>query len=286
MDIVILVFNVFLSGLSLIPDTVWAASVGAGIAYFSVAASNKNHRKTFLDQLKHEASENEKERKIAIRKDVYLKLAAEIVSASGYLGTLSQVDISTTNIQKELSGFQVAANQAALIADPATSYLILELNGQFQELVIDAIAQLLPISLLIKAQQTQANFYDKTQVEIHRILADRLRMSETNDPDVERFEQLGRSFDFQTEMAKKYSSERERLGDELIASSVGYGRFLLERMKPIGIEQVKVLVAIRAELGIESNIEKFSSLLSDLRERIAKKVDDAFAKLPKNTERK
>lgn len=284
MDIAILIFNVLLSSLSLIPDTVWAALVGAGIAYFSVAASNKNHRKIFLDQLKHEANENEKERKIALRKDVYLRLAEEIVSASGYLGTLSQVDISTTNIQKELKGFQVAANQAALIADPATSYLILELNGQFQELIIDVITQLLPISLLISARQTQTNFYDEAQVEIHRILADRLRMSETNDPDIERFEQLGRSFDFQNSMAKKYSSEQKILGDELTASSVRYGRFLIERLKPIGIEQVKVLIAIRAELGIESNIEKFSILLSEQRERIARKAEEAFATIPKSVE--
>lgn len=282
MDIVVLVFNMLLSALGLIPETVWATSVGAGIAYFSVAATNRNHRKTLVDQRKHESVENDKERKIALRKDVYLKLAEEIVSASGYLGTLSQVDISKINIQKELKGFQIAANQAALIAEPATSYLILELNGQFQELVIEAISRLLPISLLINDQQTQVSLYDKTQFEIHRILADRLRMSETNDPDAERFAQLGRSFEFQTAMAEKYSAERQRLGDELTASSVGYGRFLLEKMKPIAIDQVKVLVAIRDELGIESNIEKFSTLLSEQRERMARKVDEAFTELPKS----
>lgn len=276
MDIVIFFANMIIGMLSLIPEPVWAASVGGGIAYFSVAASNRNHRMVRRDELKHDALENEKERKVAFRKGVYLKFADEMVRFCGYLGSLSQVNLSKFDANSEVRNFQAVANQAALISESETSYLILGMNAQFSILIIDVVEKLMPINLLMNAIETQTEFYNQAQLEIQRILADRLRMAETNDPDVERFNQLGLSFDFQTSRAEKASKERTKLSEELSGLSIEYGHFLLKRLDTIGDEMVKIMVAIRFELGVESDLDTFSRLWTEQRKLIAIRAEEAF----------
>jgi hypothetical protein len=266
----------FKSAIALIPESIWAAALAAFMAFFGVAMSNKNHRQILFRQLEHDSLENDKERKLAIRKDVYLRLAEEMVKAYGYIGSLGQVNIAKKNIHAELIGFQAIANQASLISQPETSYLIINLNKDLSLLIMDLIPSLGRISVLMGAIETQDKFYDRSQEEIQRVLSDRGRMREMNDPDAARFKELGHSFDFHMKSADQYSRERNKLALELNNLIINFGLSLIEKLEPIAEQQVHILVALRSEMGIESDLKKYTDLLSEQRKQISQKAHEAF----------
>jgi len=122
-------------GFSLIPDVVWAAIIASGLTLSGVYLSNKANRKCLLEQLNHAAKEKNKERKMSLRRDIYLSAVAKIGQQVSYLASF----YNTTETLAE--GYHEAIQRVNVIGSNET---IVALN-QFNDHMIEAFTELIPM---------------------------------------------------------------------------------------------------------------------------------------------
>jgi hypothetical protein len=120
--------------------------LGSTIALSGVLISNRSHAKRLKIQLKHDFELKAIERKAVMRRDVYLKAAEELVRANSYLGSLSQIDLTKTNIGDGLQNFFASSAKLGLVAEEETGKALNELVIAYSGLFFKLMVNVMPIS--------------------------------------------------------------------------------------------------------------------------------------------
>ena len=103
-----------------VPAVVWSGASGAIVALLGVLLANWQNSRRQKDQHAFDAREKKRDRTVALRKEVYLPLAASWQEAQGYLGTL----IGTQEKNGEpLMRFAAAATKLTVVAEMPTAIL-------------------------------------------------------------------------------------------------------------------------------------------------------------------
>ena len=262
-----------------IPSTIWAVILGSGLTLIGVFVSNMSNNKRLETQLKHDALEKSKERKSIIRREVYLLAAEKLVQANSYLGSLSQVDITTTNIAAPLEGFFVSATKLSMIANQETARSVNDLVSLYGELVFRLMSKIMPMQSIKSDMEIRNEYYNRTQSEIERILSEMKRINESAESDNQRFLALKQSFDLQQSEAKKIAEERNQLWQKFNKLNIEYARALIHEMKDVSELQIPVLVGIRKELELETNEEEYRQTLISQREKLTKQMEQFISGL-------
>lgn len=262
-----------------IPSTIWAVILGSGLTLIGVFVSNMSNNKRLETQLKHDALEKSKERKSIIRREVYLLAAEKLVQANSYLGSLSQVDITTTNIAAPLEGFFVSATKLSMIANQETARSVNDLVSLYGELVFRLMSKIMPMQSIKSDIEIRNEYYNRTQSEIERILSEMKRINESAESDNQRFLALKQSFDLQQSEAKKIAEERNQLWQKFNKLNIEYARALIHEMKDVSELQIPVLVGIRKELELETNEEEYRQTLISQREKLTKQMEQFISGL-------
>ena len=119
-----------------IPDVIWSGVVASIITLTGVFISNSSNTRRLRLQLHHDAVERQKERVNALRRDVYLKAAEEISRANSYLASLTQLDVTKSNVADGLKEFFAISAKLQLVAEPKTALLVNDLTAAYGELDI------------------------------------------------------------------------------------------------------------------------------------------------------
>ncbi|MCP3899690.1 MAG: PCRF domain-containing protein [Desulfobacteraceae bacterium] len=257
-----------------IPSTIWAVIFGSVITLFGVLVSNINNNKRHATQLRHDSLEKTKDRKSAIRHQVYLLATEELVKANHYLGSLSQVDITKTNIAAPLEGFFVAASKLSMIADQETGHAVDKLISIYGKLIFRLMAKIMPMQDTKTDIQIIDENYNNTKLEIERILSEMKRYNESLEFDIRKFSVLEQSFDFQQKAAKKLTKERGQLSDKLDNLNLEYTKSLMNEMKEAYELQIPVLVGIRKELELKTDEEEYRKNLVQQRKEITEQMEE------------
>lgn len=134
-----------ISLLASIPGVIWSGVVGAALALCGVLVSNRGNTARLRIQLDHDAREKGKERTAALRRDVYQRVVEELVKANVHLAGLPSLDPTKVNIGEGLQGFFSTAARLQLVAEPKTALLMNTLVSEYGELLIDLMAELMPV---------------------------------------------------------------------------------------------------------------------------------------------
>jgi hypothetical protein len=160
--------SVVLEFLHRVPDVIWAALIAAGISYFATRQTNKNSLRVVTLQLQHDSEERDRERAMALRRDVYLPAAEGIVRAQQLLGQLVNPALELQDIQKEITNALVAISKIHLVGDQATVEAVMAYNRQ----LLLAYFELLKLRMPITYKDFEAKGYqgmgDRTALETTR----------------------------------------------------------------------------------------------------------------------
>ena len=257
-----------------IPDSIWAVAVGSIIAFVGVLISNKNQIKQLEIQLNHEKELKSIERKYVLRREVYLNAAEELVRANTYLGSLPQVDPVKTNIGSGLQDFFVATAKLGLVAEQETGIELNKLVMAYSGLIFKLMAKVTPVNEEKNKIENINKYYDESQEEIKRVLAEMTRYNESGNTDSNIFEALNRSFEFQQKRSKELTDERDECWDKANKGTKEFAQYLMEEMKEIADLQTPVMVAIRKELEIDTNIIGYKEIIDGNANQIKEQLDE------------
>ncbi len=262
-----------------IPINIWSVVLGSIIAFGGVLISNKSHAKRLKIQLEHDSKLKAIERKATMRREVYLNAAEELVRANSYLGSLTQLDLTKINIGDELQNFFVSFAKLGLVAEEETGRASSELMIAYSDVLFKMMAKVIPIN----DQKTQIaiinKHYDETQVEIKRLLAEMRHQNESVVQDEQVFNKLDASFKVQQEIAKDMADKRNECWNKINEYTKKFALELMDEMKAITNLQVPVMIGVRKELEIDTDIESYKELINRNTEQVKEQLDSFLASL-------
>lgn len=262
-----------------IPSVIWSGVVGAALALCGVLVSNRSNTARLRIQLEHDAAEKGKERKAALRRDVYQNAIEELVKANVHLTGLPSLDPAKVNIGEGLQGFFSTAARLQLVAEPKTALLVNTLVGEYGELLIDLMAELMPAHAAQADIQLADRHYAKAQEELARILGEMGRLNESGRPEPAVFQALRRGFDFHQAQSIKFAAERDAAWSRFNSANIVFQRSVLARLRDIAPKQIPVMIELRRDLGLDGDLGELEAQIRQQTQRMQERLNALFEKL-------
>lgn len=262
-----------------VPITIWSVALGSLITLGGVFITNWYQTKRLKIQLKHDLDLKAIERKAIMRRDVYLNLAEELVKASSYIGSLAQIDPTRTNIGDGLQDFFASAAKLDIIAEEETGKALNKVVVAYNALLFKSMAKIIPINDLKSKIDINNQIYDDVQKEIKRILAEMAHQNESGSPDQGIFTALESSFEFNQMRSDELTNESRGYWEDVNERIRELARFIAQEMKNIAMLQAPLMVAIRKELDIDTNIDGYRDLINKTTEELERQLDSLITEL-------
>lgn len=237
-----------------VPDVIWSGIVASAITLFGVMMSNKSNSSRLLLQLNHDATEKSKERISKLRHDVYLKAIEDIEITNIKLGTLVSRDFTRLDIALELQAITASLAKVKLVAEPETTRLAGELSAEFGVVFL----RLLPWLAVVQNAKTDIEInnssYDGSFAEASRLQRDMQRFNEEGRQDWAVYQKLENYYEFKSGQYQEYADALAR-AHEFHGEKLGeFHALLLPEIKELSKVQLKLMIAIRKDLGIACDI--------------------------------
>ncbi len=213
-------------------SSLFGALVGGLIAFLTLRA-----------QLRHDAKEKERERKLSLRRDVYLEAVDAIAKGQVFLGAFSRIDLEITKLLEQLQGIPGALSKAQLVASEETFAAM----DNFGDFMTSSTVDLLALRLRVHHLQGE-------------IAAQTEHIAQLEDPN-----ELAAARGRLQRLTQRNVEVTESLGREAIKST-------LEAQAEAG----KVILQMRREIEIPLRDEWYLRRLEERADRLQPKIDQIY----------
>lgn len=255
-----------------VPDVIWSALLASGIALFGVVVasgitlfgvmlSNKSNTSRLMLQLDHDASEKSKEEISNLRREVYLKAIEDIEVTNLHISNLPSRDLTNLNLTSELQAITGSIARLRLVAEPKTSILAGELGVAFGALFLKLLSPLGVVQDAKAKIEINNKLYESLSAEASRVMREMNKFNEEGRQDAIIFKALLNSHEFFSSQAEKYADALTLAYEKLTVGLREFSMMLFSEMKELSKFQLKVMVAIREDLGIACDVADFQRQL-------------------------
>jgi hypothetical protein len=273
--------NSFVLFLQSIPDVIWSGLIASVLTLSGVLISNRSNTNRLEIQLDHDSAEKTKERTADLRNEVYLIAVEELTKANSHLASLAQADMTKVNLADGLSGFFASAAKLQLVAEPKTSLLVNKLVAAYGELLMKLMMRLMPMQSFRTEISINEELYKQQFTEVSRVGSEMTKFNESAQKDDAIFNALLRSSENFQSQASFYSKKCESARNQLLNLSLEFNKELLAEMRIVGEQQIGVLVEIRRDLGLTSDIETYKEQMEEQWGRMSTQIDSILNEIEK-----
>lgn len=228
---------------------------------------------------KHTSNENEKEREMSLRRDIYLPVVEAATSAISFLARLPDVNISEYNTLAEKLGTAMA--KIDVVANMDTISAVAAINEKFTSGILDLTSKKVPLMVIEGDIQLFSKIIQTNETERDKALEQMKEFNTQHIVDNGLWKITKERFDNAQAEITNYS---EKLGKERDKYYKLKLEFLLECMRT-GIDIQKMLpsavIAIRKELGIPLNKVEYQRLCQKNLDMLGKKFETFLSSLQK-----
>ena len=213
-------------------------------------------------QLNHDSIEKDKERKLSIKKELYLETVEILAKTNSYLGSLVNANLKDTNISNGLQDLFISLSKITLIADKETVKVATDLSTEYQKLMFKLMKKLKSLSEIKSSLDIERNLFDKSQKELDRVL---MLMKENNESvtgSTERINRLNRTFDFEYKNSQGYNNNINKLNKQHTREQLVFIKDLIEDIKKLSPLTTNLFYNFRRELEIDTDIQYFNDILN------------------------
>jgi len=164
------VFASLVAALHHVPDVLWGALIAALVAFTSTMLSNRNSRKQLRMQLSSNALQQDRERAMALRRDVYLPAAEALARCQGALGRLTDVNADQKAIARQLVVDLATFAKIHLVASESTIFALMTYQKTFMPAYFELLELRAPLMNRQRAIEEQQTFMDAAIAEHKQIV--------------------------------------------------------------------------------------------------------------------
>lgn len=261
---------------------IWSGVLGATIAAIislvGVTAANKSsldrldrqHRYDAAEataQRSHDAQQKDEDRKAAIRREVYTKVAEEVHAVLAVIGGLPERPLSERATDVEgLQLFLKANAKVWLVAESDAALLSRELTSLISELYFKTLRAAYPLRLAMEPVRDLERESVHAESEIRRLDTRIAELKERNG-DFQEQEAVANAWVKAHEWLKTVKVERDRQVRALGPNRLAHAKILFEDMQSTQQTIVRLVSALRKELHLQPDEKRFLAQLIDMEAR-------------------
>lgn len=266
------------------PTVIWSGILASVITLAGVILSNRSSLERLREQLRHDAREKHRDRVSELRKVVYLELTTQMMRANGHLGSLAGKDPTSGDFGEPLQSAISELAKAQLIGTRETSAIAGELATTYGEVLMRLIMAAKPLHETKTDIKIASEMYDQQYAQAMRVLGEITSENESGTPDPTRMAALNLSFDRYRAHYTKYSEERNAAWDSYNAQQRGFATTVLEEIKRIAPLTSRLTLAIRSEIGLDTDFSELKRRLDESQVRATAAIDELLEKLSPHAE--
>jgi hypothetical protein len=259
--------------INILPAPIWSAIFAALSALAVVTVTNRNNDKRLKVQLEHDATEKKKERIWALQKQIYLEAAENLTKTTHLLYSIPEREIAGNATSLDMDDFSSSAVKLQLVAEPIAAEMANKLISAYSEVTLNIINEISALKSAVNDIKISNEFYNKSQTHIARILSDMEKLRETGVPDQVKMNQLIFSFNFHSDQASVYSDDQNTAYRKFATAQRKYILKLKSEFLKVNDIQIPLIIQIRTDLGVSTNIKVFSDLMKNQYKEISDAAD-------------
>jgi len=153
-----------------VPDVIWGALIAALVAFTSTVLSNRNSRKQLRMQLDSNARQQDRERTLTLRRDVYLPAAEALARLQGTLGRLTSVNADQEAIAHQFVTDNATLAKIHLVGSESTIMALMAYQKASMPAYLELIELRAPMVNRQRAIEQQQTFMDAAIAEHKQIV--------------------------------------------------------------------------------------------------------------------
>ncbi|MBB1601075.1 hypothetical protein [Variovorax sp. UMC13] len=231
----------------------------------------RDHRATqaHIDR-QHAADEAQRERLAAIRREVYVKAIAELVGVQLFIGSLPKQDIQTLDTSKALGDMATAVSRVAVVGETGTALIAREIGAFYNALILRHLPRLMELSALRAAAKEANESFAKARADI-------ASLSETAPAD--RSPQQRAQLSEAHSAAVEHSTKAAAIMKSVAFAELHFAEAHRAETRPAIDRLDDLAIAVRAELGLPSDVESLRAQTDEIQRRLSLLFDDLRAQL-------
>jgi hypothetical protein len=202
----------------------------------------------------------------------------ELTKADSHLASLPKKVPTKENLADGFQGFFGTAAKLQLVAEPKTALLVNQLIAAYGELMLRVMESAMPLHEIRREIAIHDDLYNETQAQIVRVLSEMAKCNEAAQVNSVVVGALQRSFEGFEVQASKIAANRSQAWDKFNRLNVELSRRIIGEMRAIGEQQISVLVAIRRDLGLTTDLETFREQMEKQWSRMSAQLEEFVQK--------
>jgi hypothetical protein len=264
--------------------TVVVATLSAVTAIIVVWRSNANARKNLGEQLKrdaeqfaaqlahdsqqlerrlaHEADQRDRERKMSLRREVYLEAAAALAHANALIGRITNIENDQKTLGDEFAADVSKIAKVHIIGSPETVQAIVNYLGVLGPSFLELVAMRVPLMIRKAAIDLEGTFVDAALAERKRFTAmmQQLNLDRVTDPTS--WNPIRAQSDLAAKTYAAHAATKDELGREQVKGTFAIVRHSMVIAEKLGRLYPPALLAVRSEMDMPLDPEWYTGLLS------------------------
>jgi hypothetical protein len=258
-----------------IPGVVWGAVLAALIAFGATTLTNRNSRKQLRMQLIHDAQQRDRERALALKRDVYLPAAEALVGGQQVLGELVNLEVELGEVQQVINKAFAAASKVHVVGNEHTVRALLAFLGALVPAYFEVLQLRLPIALRANQAKLHRSIADKAAADLVRTTELMKQFNLSGQTDRAAWDRLVRQSDSERKIMQEYAAKAAELLGANTAASHAMGTRAAELAVEVGRYFPDAVIAARNELSLPIDEATYRQLLAQ-QEAAAVKVTAQF----------
>ncbi len=256
-----------------VPAIFYAITTGSTITLSGLYMQNRSESERNTERLRHDAMMRDRERDMALRREVYLKSAEALAHAQEYLAAFAREELAADQHEALIKGIGGDLNKVHIVGSLATVRAIVEANEFFVRRVADLSVQRLPVRRLKDEIKAEEMLLEAAGGRRDEALA-RMREMDQAQATESAFWGVQNQILAEAQSAIEGATERLReLREGLLTIEAQLLREAANAGIAFGALVVQANVAIRRELEMPLDTEAYLGLMERSQELIARNVD-------------
>jgi hypothetical protein len=247
--------------LAQIPATFWSFII-AGLFTLSASLSsifltNRAHDSRLRTQLAHDRDLKNRDREMALRRDIYLAAAEAAAAGLIAVGRFANLDVSDEKLTEGYLDKAPSLTKVPIIAKEETVRAVTNFSVELNAAFLILFARRLPLVLQkqhISFLSGQIDIFTKEQSRMLELMK-QYNMDGINDP--HRWDMIQHTFDFERSRVEQTTQEIKTLNASLIPEQLKFMEEVYDEMIKLGRFLTPALFTIRKELELPLDETEF-----------------------------
>jgi hypothetical protein len=272
---IILALETIKTMLESVPVLFYAATSASFITLLGIGLQNRGESKRNIERLTHDALQRDREREMALRRDVYLRAAEAMAQAQEYLAGFANTEISGQQHESMIKGVGADLNKVHIVGSMPTVQAIVEANQFFVRAVADLSIRKLPVQQLAREIELEQTAVESAIARRDEALAGMKEMSRSTSTGshARLWELQNRIFNDEQADIDDALARKEQLQEHFSQQQMELLRLSAQAGLEFGRLVTKANLAIRRELELPLDADEYLTLMQTSYDTLSRQVD-------------